>query len=315
MTISVKAFSFISSYTGAALSLKDLILQMQATGQTQSHANAVVSFFVLLPFSGTSTNNSEGKASLMQVSPVIKGGVVQIESFGFAFARANPIERIQEGIKVVTYGAGVSNAFPINRFQVEAGAFSFGEGAGCAFDAVFGRGWTGITSRADGIVWAFSEAIGKGISVSKSDIWSTAWAFALIRAKSDAPSQTDTVGIVHDPSIVFSVASHSIASETFGVGYAFAALPMNWKAEISTESDAILVTNDVTPMESESGSIARMKGSILPASAIVGDGDGQSKNGGKGTMKVWHLPILTDGALKIRQAYNAEFTDGILSVT
>ncbi|MBQ4065501.1 MAG: hypothetical protein IJD10_05325 [Clostridia bacterium] len=291
MTVSAKAFSFLSS-----------------------HAEAIVRLFSLLPFCGASENNTEVKAYLGKASSVIAGGTAPIESFGIALARASPAEIMQGCIIAETDGEGVSNAFPAILFPAEAESFSLGEGMGYAFDAAFGKGQTESASQTACTGWAFFKATGEGKSVSKSDTRSNAWAFTQVQATSDAPSQTDAVGIAHDHPVVYSSASHSIVAEAISTGYAVDSLPMKGKAQLSTGGDALPVLIRTVPMKGKAESFVRMQGSGLTASATVGAGDGQSKNDGKGTMNVWLLPILAGYTLKIRQAYNVEFTDGVLKI-
>lgn len=339
MLLSAKAFSFISSYATADATLW-VLLPLQAVGKINLHTDAIMHFLTIFPFLGTSTNHLNGKASLIQASPVIKGGIAHTDSFGFASTRLFPPEIIQAYAKTFSFEFGMSNAFPTTLLQAEGEIFSFEEGTGYAFDAILGSGLAKVpTVKTDGIGRAFPSKRGSGEGVSKSDTWAIAWSVIPRPVKSTALSQTDIIGIARNQFAVHSLALQSLWSNIIGVGYAADALPMNGKSLFATSVDAhaILAAIDAILIEGaavsrvhgvadvrdskalriqlSAESVTRNQGNILPTSAITGVGGSISENIGKGTMKVWHLPILNGDTLKIRQAYNSYITDGKLSVT
>lgn len=362
MLLSAKALSFISSYATADATLW-VLLPLQAVWKINLHTDAIMNFLTIFPFLGTSTNHLNGKASLIQASPVIKGGIAHTDSFGFASTRLFPPEIIQAYAKTFSFEFGMSNAFPTTLLQAEGEIFSFEEGTGYAFDAIFGSGLAKVPSvKFDGIGYAFDAILGSGLAkvptvktdgigrafpskrgsgegVSKSDTWAIAWSVIPMPVKSTALSQTDIIGIARNQFAVHSLALQSLWSNIIGVGYAADALPMNGKSLFATSVDAhaILAAIDAILIEGaavsrvhgvadvrdskalriqlSAESVTRNQGNILPTSAITGVGGSISENIGKGTMKVWHLPILNGDTLKIRQAYNSYITDGKLSVT
>lgn len=361
-TISVKAFSFLSSYatadatvwmllpfegasenalySKAHLSLIDIMcLQSQAVEGINSQTDAIMHLFTLHPFFGISTNNLNGKAYLLQASSVIHEGIAHTDTFGTALARLHPVEIIGSYAPSLSFDFGMSNAFPIIRSKAGVETYSFVEGIGYACDAIFVGGWARVpTVKIDGIGNALQSVRGKGKDTSKSDTWSIAWAIIPKPVQSNAISQIDIIGVAHNPLAAHTLALQSLWSDIIGTGYAAPALLMNGQSALATIADAhalllaidaILVggagvshvygsadIHDFTALRNTSSakSVTGIQGNILPTSAITGDGSSHSENNGKGTMKVWHLPILNRNTLKIRQAYMTEVTDGVLSV-
>lgn len=361
-TISVKAFSLLSSYatadatvwmllpfegasenalySKAPLSLIDIIcLQSQAVEGINSQTDAIMNLFTILPFFGTSTNNLNGKASLIQASSVINEGIAHTDTFGTALTRLHPVETIGSYAPSLSFDFGMSNAFPIIRSKAGVETYSFVEGIGCACDAIFVSGGARVPRvKIDGIGNAIQAVRGKGEDTSKSDTWAVAWAIIPRPVQANAISQIDIIGMAHNPFAAHTLALQPLWSDIIGTGYAADALLMNGKSVLATSVDAharllaidailaegaavshvhgIADIHDFTALRNASSveSVTSIRGNILPTSAITGDGSSQSENNGKGTMKVWHLPILNGNTLKIRQAYMAEFTDGALSV-
>ena len=214
------------------------------------------------------------------------------------------------------------------------------DGTGYAFDAILGVGLAKVpTVKFDGPGYAFPSKRGKGEVVSQSDTLAIALSVILRAVESNAISQTDIIGIARDQLAVHSLALQSSWSNIMGAGHAVDALPMNGNSSFTTSVgahailaaiDAILKegaavshvrgvagvhSSEALRIQLSAESVTRLQGNILPTSAVVVAGGSISENIGKGTMKVWHLPILNGDTLKIRQAYDSYITDGKLSVT
>ena len=290
---------------------------------------------------GLAQTDTFGMASPRLHPPEIVHANATIFSFEFGMSNAFPTTFLQAEGEVFSFEEGTGYAFDavFGSGLAKVPSFKF-DGTGYAFDAILGSGLAKVpTVKADGIGRAFPSKRGEGEGVSQSDTLAIAWSVIPRPVKSEAISQTDIIGIARNPVAAHSLARQSLWSNIIGVGYAVDALPMNGKSLFATSVDAhaILAAIDAILIEGAAAShvhgvagvhssealriqlsaesVTRMQGNILPTSAIVGVGGSISENVGKGTMKVWHLPILKGDTLKIRQAYNSYITDGKLSVT